>query len=234
MIYKKINSKIIIARLFDSYNLDYSAFISRVPNWVFRAMRELSISNGLNPKIVKGTVEDYKCAIPDNAYELVAISYNGLRLPRLNKINENVNTDMEFLIHPKCKYQLDNNGNIITTFKEGDIKFYIKSIPSELDTVTNLRFPLIPDNEELINAIEWYILLRLVYRGHKILNLSLNNNNEFTNPALAWEKYKKRARNSIATLDEDDKKIITDLNTSFIKDYDNYYTGSFNSQYSND
>ncbi len=228
MIYKLINSKVIISRLFDTYNIDYDAFVSRVPNWIFKAMRSIKSNKALTANIIPGTVIDYKCKMPDETYELVAVSYNGYRLPRINKINENVNDDMNKLYHPTLKYQLDNNGYIITTFETGDIKFYIKQFPTELDISTGLYFPLIPDNEELHTALEWYILRQLLYRRHLLPGMSLRDNNPFTNPAIAWEKHKAIAQNSLASLDSDDKDILSKLNRSLLVDY-NYHNNSFNS-----
>ena len=228
MIYNKVNSKIIIARIFDSYNLDYTGFVPRVPAWLYQALRFIRVSDQLNASIVIGTVVDYKCAIPAETYELVAVSYNGFRLPRIDVLNENVSTDMINLTHPMYKYQLDNNGNIITTFATGTIKFYIKSFPSELDTNTGLYFPLIADNEDLFDALEKYVLLKIIQRGHNINGLSLRENNEFTNPGIAWKIAKKRATNSLMSFDNDDREIVSQLIRTLVVDYDNYVNGVFN------
>jgi len=228
MNYKKINSKIIIANLFDDYNIDYGGFIQLIPSWIYRALREIRVTSNLIPSIELGTVVGYKCAIPTTTQELIAVSYNGLRLPRIDVINESVPDDMANLTHPIEKYQLDDNGNIITTFETGSIKFYIKSYPSELDTTTGLYFPLIADDEELINAISNYVLSKILGRGHTITGLSLRENNPFTNPRLAWEQSKPKARNSLMTIDDDDRHIMSILTRNFIADYNRYNVSNFN------
>ncbi len=222
MVYKLINSKVIVSRLFDEYNIDYSGFISRVPTWIYNAMRAIRVSNTLEAITVPGMVVNYKCIIPNGTEELIAITYNGFILPRDTKINEGVVDEMAKLYNYTEKYQLNNMGYIITTFPTGNITFYIKQFPTELDVDSNLLYPLIPNNEELFNAISWYILRNLLYRGHKITGLSLNAGNEFINPALRWEKLKFVARNSLATLDRDDMKNISNMIRSFLIDYNKY------------
>jgi len=46
MIYKLVNSKRIIGKIYDEYNIDYSGFISRVPNWIFSALGKMHIHMG--------------------------------------------------------------------------------------------------------------------------------------------------------------------------------------------
>ena len=223
MIYKKINSKVVISRILDTYNLDAESFVSRVPNWIYNAMRSMRIRANLIPAVVVSYVNDYKCPIPDNTIELEAVTYNGFRLPRIDRINEQTNDDMGELYHPTLKYQLDNNGYIITTFTNDKIRFYIRTFPTELDDVSRLMFPLIPDNEDLLTALEWFILKQLLYRRYNLIGLSLRDNNPFTNPAIAWEKHKKIARNSLASLDDDEREQISIMIRSLITNYNRYY-----------
>jgi len=226
MIYKLVNSKRIIGKIYDEYNIDYSGFISRVPNWIFSALGKMHIHMGYLSKTVDGTVTDYKALIPDECKILLGVSYLGYRLPRVDKINEAVSDDMPTLVHDEYKYELDNEGYIITTFEEcdeGDLKFYIKYFPLELDTVTNLYFPLIPEDENLFTALQWYVLLMLIQRGHKVGELSLKINNEFLNPGMAWNIHKRKAKNSVNRFDLDEREKYSKMMRTFLQDY-NYYT----------
>ncbi len=233
MTYKQINSKILIGTMFDRFNVDYTGFISRVPNMIHAAMRELniysSLLNAISPD--ETVVVDYKCAIPDDCKILVGVSYLGYRLPRTDKLNQFIAEEMPKLVHEEHSYQPDNNGYIITTFEtseEGELKFYYKTLPLELDTVTNLYFPLIPDNQDLITALEYYILKRLLERGHKIREFSLSTPNEYLNPAIAWERWSKIAKNSVLSLDADDRNEISNMIRTFLYDKNYYTSGSFN------
>ena len=231
MIYKLVNSKRIIGKIFDEYNVDYSGFISRVPNWIFSAMAKMDIYMGYLNATVDGTVTDYKALIPDETKILVGVSYKGYRLTRVNAINEVVTDDMPNLIHDSYKYELDNNGYIITTFEEcdaGDIKFYIKTFPLELDSTTNLYFPLIPENEKLFTALQYYVLMMLLQRGHKVGELSLKSPNEYINPAMAWDIHRRRAKASVNAYDIDEREKFSKMMRSFLLDYNYYTQGSFN------
>ena len=226
MVYKLVNSKRIIGKIFDEYNIDYSGFISRVPAWIFSAMSKMNIKLGYLSKTVDGQVTDYKALIPDECKKLEAVTYKGYRLPRLGRINESVSTNMDGLYHEDFKYELDNNGYIITTFEScdlGDIKFHIKYFPLELDTETNLYFPLIPEDEHLFTALQSYILMMLLQRGHKVGNLSFEKNNEMLNPMISWKLNSRKAKNSVNRLDLDGKEEISKMVRSFLQDY-NYYT----------
>jgi hypothetical protein len=219
--------------MFERFNIDYSGFISRVPNWIHAAMRDLSIYSALLNKTSPDTtvVDAYKCAIPNDCKLLIGVSYLGLRLPRTDKLNQYVSDDMEMLIHSEHSYQPDNNGYIITTFEtseEGELKFYYKTLPVELDATTSLYFPLIPDDQNLIEALEWYILKRLLERGHKVREFSLTANNEYLNPAMAWDKHKLRARNSVLAMDLDERNEISNMIRTFLYDKNYYTSGSFN------
>lgn len=226
MAYKQVNSGTIIGSIIERFNIDYGDFIPRTPNWIHKAMASMGIYESLIDDIVNGQIIDYKAAIPDECLLLNGITYLGLRLPRLDRINEGTTDDMSSLTHNDFKYQLTNNGYIITTFKScdlGDIKFYIKKLATELDSTTKLYFPLIPDSEDLITALEWYILKRLLERGHKVGNFSLSVNNEYLNPGIAWDKYKKIAESAIRPIDPDEREQISRIHRSFLVNR-NYYS----------
>lgn len=233
MTYKQISSKILIGTVFERFNIDYSGFISRVPNWIHFAMREMDIYTSLLDVVVEVAVVDYKAAIPSATKKIVAVSYLGDRLPRTDTINQKTDDDMADITHTYESYEVNNNGYIITTFEScdaEDLKFYIKTLPIELDTTTKLYFPLIPDSVELITALEWYILKRIVERGHKVRDFTIDSNNEFKNPALAWEIHKKRAINSVDRFDLDERHEISNQIRTFLDDYTFYGYDNFNNK----
>jgi len=233
MVYELINSKIIISRLFDHRSLDYSGFISRVPNWIHEGMRLLNIHTSLINDNVDGQIVDYKCAIPSECKKLLGVSYLGYRLKRIDRINEGSTDEMGNLYHEQLKYQLDHNGYIILTIEDcdlGDLVFHIKKLPMELDSTTNLYFPMIPNVEKVLDALEHFILFRILSRGHKIPGLSLKEDNEFTNPGLAWKLSKKGARNAAEEFDYDDRNTVSEMIRTFLVDYEYYYEDQINNK----
>lgn len=233
MIYRQISSKIVIGSIFDRFNIDYGGFVSRVPNWIHRAMSSMNLNMELLDDTVDSAVVDYKATIPDECKLLVGVTYLDKRLPRLGYQNQTLATNMPTLIHDQFSYELNKNGYIITTFETaelGELKFYIKKLPSELDATTNIYFPLIPDDNKLIDALEWYILKRLLERGHKVGEFSLAKNNTFLNPAMAWEIARKKAINSIEAMDADERQQVSKIKRDFIQDYDYYDRHSINTK----
>lgn len=231
MIYTQINSKLVVASLFDRFNIDYSGFIPRVPNWIHAAIRELDIYVSLIDDVVDGTVSNYKCAIPSEAKALIAVSYLGVRLPRTDTLNMKDNSTMDELSHDYHSYELTGDGYIVTTFEEceeGELRFYIKKLATVLDSNLNIYFPLIPDNQDLITALEWYILKRLLERGHRFEQFSLTANNEFTNPALAWEKWKRIARISVSRIDADEREQLSRMKCTLLTNKYYYSEEQFN------
>ena len=227
MIANIISSKVLIARVFDRFNIDYLGFVMRVPNWIYYAMKELDVQVPLQPKIIEAEVVDYKVEIPKETHKLNAVSYEGRRLNCINTINQKTNDNMASLVHSTESYELAP-GYIITTFEKGIVKFYIDSIPIEYDTTSRIYFPLIPENEELLIALEWYIILRLLQRGHAVGEYSLKVNNEYLNPAMAWEISKKKARNNVTIFTPDEREAISKLINTFLVDKSNYTSVEFN------
>ena len=227
MVYTYISSKVCIARVFDKYNIDYSGFIPRVPNWIYSAIASLEIPLILHNKTLEVEVLDYKALIPAETKIINAVSYEGKRLYRIGGVNEKDSEQMGLLIHPYEKYEL-SNGYIITTFEEGTVKFYIQTLPVEFDTNLNIYFPIIPNNETLLEALDNFILMRVLQRGHVLNPYSLRDNNPFTNPALAWEQSKMAVKNSLTSLDNDARHEISMMLRTFIDNYSYYSTVAFN------
>lgn len=239
MVTKLVNSNIIIGRVFDRYVIDYSDFIARVPNWVHAAMRDLNIHQALVDITETLTVEDYKVDLPSRTKKLIGVSYANYRIPRFGAINEQVTDDMPTLRHDSFKYELkagrvkddgtfEGDGYLILPIEECEIKAYTKALPIVKDDTTQLWFPLIPDDEKLFDAIDYYILMRILLRGHKIKQFNLRDNNPFINPAIAWETKRKKAKNSVNKMDADQRDRVSRLIRTFLVDYNSYYDGMFN------
>lgn len=216
MTYKLISSKVVIGRVFDRFNINYSGFLPRVPNWVNSAIKQLESFPELVPDNNEGTVADYKCALPDDLAVLDGISYLGQLLPRIPRINEYDATKMGNLYHKNYNYQFDKKGYIITSFEEGTVTFYYQKYLAELDTVTKLYFPLIPDNEVLLDALDHYIIYRCLQRNHKVIGYNLRDNSPYTNPALYWDTKLPAVRNSISSFDLEERHAISSQIRTFL------------------
>lgn len=243
MIHKFINSKILIEKIYDEYNIQSDDFITRFPNWVLNVLRNIKIKQVYLLENAQIDIVDYKAFIPqqiDKIYMVIIngtlanpifgdflkaktkysnsplmIGIDGTVFPDTNNVVDllttstctNLNSeDLVFGIR-SCKFNNDvsynykiNNGWVHTNLENGTCELICGSIPYEYDEETDLMFPLIPDDGDLKEAIVNYCLMNMLRRGMKHHTLSLNTNNRFMNPALSYEYYIPKARNSCNSL----------------------------------
>lgn len=104
-------------------------------------------------------------------------------------------------------YILNKNGFIDFSIETAELVVYFKKLPEEIDPQTGAFFPLIPDVEEVKEAISWYILKSILYRGYKHPILNLNSNNRYVNPAMQWDHYKPIAENKASAPDREQREL---------------------------
>jgi hypothetical protein len=59
-------------------------------------------------------------------------------------------------------------------------------------------------------------LFSVIRRGHNHAVYSLKDNSPYTNPAMIWEKSKKKAMNSLSKLDRDGRERVSDIIRTFL------------------
>ena len=104
-----------------------------------------------------------------------------------------------------------SQGWIHTNVESGTCEIIAGAFPYLYDNDLDIMFPLIPNDENLINAIIQYCLKTILLRGYKHPILSLEKNNEIINPAMSYETYKKKARVSCNSLSPDAKESLSRL-----------------------
>jgi hypothetical protein len=226
--YKYISGKELIARVSNSFTIDNSQWIYSAPLWIADGLAQLKIPMTLCYTTKSDTVTAYKCELPCDLKLLIAVEYNSTRLPRLGVFNNmNASNLADRGYNETEGYEVVGNNWITTTFEEGDIIFHYRSIPIEYDKVNDRVIPQIPDDAYVIEALQWFIILKLLYKGFKHPVFDLSTSNEFTNPGIQWEKNKKRARNSVNIIDADERNQISVLLRKFIQNYDSYNSKFF-------
>lgn len=217
MIYNNVSSNLVIARVENDFNPDYAGWVGRAPEWIANALDEMEIYVSLEPVQQCIQVSDYKFLLPCDIKLLIAIKYRGERLNRLDFINHQSECDLAEAselrgsVNVSEGYELSNNGWGTTTFESGEITIYYRRIPVEFDNVTQCYFPLIPNKEKVIKALEWYIIKTMLQRGHTHKVYDLASNNPITNPAVQWETAKKAAVNSVGRMDADERNQVSKL-----------------------
>lgn len=97
MNYNLINGDEIIRRLDNDFNINHSDYITRLPQWIYQALRDIDYLNAFVPASYYATVLNYKAVLPNDLYELTGIEYNNKRLTRslhpVHKSTINVNEE---------------------------------------------------------------------------------------------------------------------------------------------
>lgn len=113
-----------------------------------------------------------------------------------------------------CKSEVNYkivNGWIQTNIEYGVCEILCGSIPHEYAEELDTIFPIIPDDEILINCIIQYCLKNILMRGYKHPILSLATNNDLINPGLAYKNTKIAARNSCNVISPSAKESLSKL-----------------------
>lgn len=226
-----VSGKTCIGRLYDRFPIDFNGWEVRAAYWISQGLKRLDIPLIVTPETIPGELVEYKCKIPTKTAYIRAISWNGYRIKRIKKINNDPVEDLPILYDSEYWYDLTTDGYIISNLEEGDIKIYVYKYIEEFDAETNVWYPKVPDDEFVLESLDWYLLSRLLQRGHSIKGYSLSDNNKFTNPSLAFEMSLKAARNSINTMSADEYYTISKINRTLLIDYNNYTQGEYNPNY---
>jgi hypothetical protein len=215
MIYNYINSKIIIAKVYDEFAIKSNDWESRSPQWIMDAISHLGIEYSLEEIAKDFEFNNYKVKIPCNTRMLSAVVYDGKPLQRT--------TADTFLLTNKIAsqyvtptYYIINNGNIELEVESGIITIIYSKPPFEWDDVLNMWFPMIPDNIQVIENILWYVLTRILARGYQHSVYNLTQNNGLTNPDMRWRNTIKSARNACNTMDATKRASMADILSRFL------------------
>lgn len=228
MSYNRVSSKICIPRIYDKFSVSGAGWEGRCPEWISTAIQLIGMPLTLSDGREAMEVLDYKATLPCDIKLLRAIEYDGHRLPRIDTINTLFSDDIANQEHDVYSYQLDNNGYVIFPFETGNIVVYYKKLPIEYDADSGLWFPLIINRVEVLEAIDWYIALRMLMRGYVLTGFSMDSKNPYTNPAIQWDVTKKAAANSLILDDVGEREDISRMIRTFISNYNAYDEQFFN------
>jgi hypothetical protein len=192
-----ISSSAVIAKIIRDFRPTNTSWTGDAYEMVGEAIRGIGSYFASVETGIQLNVEEGKVALPCHLDTVLGVSYKGCRLPR--------NGSLRF--HNPCKFTdhlpVDANnsytlnpGYIHTSFEEGCIVVYCKTIPLDCK-----GFPLIPDNFEFIGAVEWYIVMLLTLRGD-ISQIP------FEKAEARWEDKRWRAKNSVDFPDIDDMELF--------------------------
>ncbi len=126
-------------------------------------------------------------------------------------------------------YILHKNGYIDLPFETAELVIYFEKLPEEQDKQTGMYFPLVPDVENVQEAIIWYILMNILYGGYKHPILSISSPNRYVNPGLQWDYYMPKAQNNASAPDREQREIHSKLWRGVVLDA-NRFENSFSNK----
>lgn len=194
MVYKTCSSEKLIAQFYRDYKPSNSGWLLDAIEWIADAI-EIIGSQGLTEQFKDLEIIDYRVKLPCEADVLLGISYKGFRLPRNGGIRHKDPSPTCCLNNlPRCiknSYSLNPN-YIQTSFQTGCIRVYYMGL--ELDCN---GFPHLPDSAIYREAINWYILMKMIGRGFKHQTFS------YKDADLKWTQTYPKAQNKCKQLDPD-------------------------------
>lgn len=104
-------------------------------------------------------------------------------------------------------YRLLPTGRIETSFEEGIVYIHHYKFPAGYNERLNSMCPWIPDNEEVKDAVAWYIFRALLQRGYKHPIYEIGHANPRKDPEEIYKKKRLKARNRAARPDHDEAAI---------------------------
>lgn len=240
-----ISSKVLIAELYNDYNIQSSDFIQRFPIWCANALGYLKIHQAYVDNEIKGDIINNMFQLPDYCRGVDSVIINNKEavlkfslfdrdsnktinhIPTLSpKGDFNKHEITDVITSPINKYDNHKSDEIIeywisnnwihTNVNHGEIVVRYRSIPYEYDSETNMTFPLIYNDELLKLAIKLYVLKMMLNRGYIHPIQNLRDNNPFTNPALYLEQIRFKVRTSCNKFTKDRREILANINTTML------------------
>lgn len=209
MIHSFVSSSIVVGEVYDNYNIQSSTWEGKAPMWIYHALGKIGINRftvDRDPILIDFT---------ENRFQ---IPYDATLIKKLHFFEDEPDEkDYDKSIIPgEIKIPFSQRGLWIHTLEleEGYVLVKYKSLPAENNTILKQTFPLIPNDEILLEALRVYLLMQILMTGyvHPIYNLSVNN--PWTNPQFMFKDLVKLAKISVGRMDPLDRhKVSKQINT---------------------
>ena len=221
--YALLDIKYLRARVVNNFAIDFSDWKIRAIEWLAECIGLMDIDIELQDWTETITIANNESRLPCSIKLLRYIETDGKRLVK-NK-NDNyrgtLNKDYAYSEHG---YSINSGGYLwFPTIESGTANVYFKRLP-----LSDAGYPMIPDNEMVLEAASWFILMRMIGSGYdhpthksykeiedKVMGVG-NRFNLFV-----------KARNSIGSPDSDHRELISQAIRGVIHRQDDYDTTTF-------
>ena len=224
MIYNSVSCEVVIHKIYNDLNIPYSDWVHRVPEWCFNALREMNLYTSLLDCSEVVNIIDFKGKLPCDIQVLEGIEYENYALVPHHQVGKYYKPNLEKGVHPKETYEVNVNGIITTTFKEGTIIVYYKKIPTEYSQLAQQDLPLVPDNEQVLLALKWYCFTMMLGRGyiHPVF--------KYGDAESRWREASSKVPNAVLRLTRDERELHRLLWASFLVNQQAWSNAQFNNR----
>ncbi len=218
MVYNFVNGKLIIAKMYDEFNIKSRDWENRAPAWIADAMRYLSIHTAYEEVAEAIPFDNYKFKLPCNVRMLRGIVIDNIKQSRTTEVGFRLtNEDIDNFINPKnLNHYSMSNGYIHLEKESGIARIIYRRLALEWDDALGIWIPMVPDIPEVIENIAWYVLRIILARGYDHPVYKLTTNTRHANPDLMWQHTKKAARIRAQSLDNEGRRIMARTMSQFI------------------
>ena len=216
MVYNFVNGKLIIAKMYDEFNIKSRDWESRAPRWIADAMKYLNINLAWEEITEDIDFTDYTFKLPCNIRMLRGIVVNNIKLDRVTTVSHKLTNKEIDQRTTNLKYYTLNNGMIELEQKEGTASVVYRKAPVEWDDKLGMWIPMIPDIPDVHENIAWYVLKIILARGYEHPIYSLTTNRPENNPDYMWRTTMKKARRSSNRMDNEQRRIMAETLINFL------------------
>jgi hypothetical protein len=159
--YKKDSVNRIIDSLQSSFEFSSASWKLKAVEHIGRGLEIIGTTSAFIKKATEKQIVSGRAILPCDIEALIQIEYEGQEVV-INNIANFINECSNVLpCHPFMTGQI--NGNVLhTNIDEGYVTFHYLAIE-----VDDKGYPLIPDNPLVYEALEWFVMYKLLVGGHK-------------------------------------------------------------------
>ena len=216
MINKLITTRQFIGRVLTVLGLDTTAYAHMFPQMIEDAIGIIGIPDYYVTKYAYIPIVQHKGQLPcdiEHTHSFWVGKHNCEETSAKNlcrlviRNNPLIGKMIKAPIHDKA-YGTTNGRFIETSFDKGTVILVYKGMPCD-----NEGFPLVPDNPDLLQALEYYVIMRLALIGYKHPII------DYSSAYQLWEKHYPRAGNSVNWMNLEEYQEFTEMwNNSILGD----------------
>jgi len=203
--FKLISSKSIIAELYSDFNITNDDWVNKAQRHMARALGIMKIDGYYERAFHIEAVNDFNAPLPcDEKYILTVLSNVGGQITRL-PLTRDLALGANFSqIGTHSTFQGSINFNTLkTNFAEGTVMYIYYRVPRDEE-----GFLLIPDNDDVLEALPYFIIYKLSLSGYTHPVISMDK------AEAKWRELYPRARNSMNYPSVEEMHQFTKMNVN--------------------